>query len=210
MAELPSSGESSEGQQRGQSADQRRSSTSSPAAGTAVPCGRPPRHPPAGLPASGCRDGMRQARAGRHQDPTSARPAGPVAHTTALLPFASCLPGCSPAAGVRRLGADRAHRRPRDGAGPAPRRPAPRSRRSASMSPVPAARSPPGRAFPVPVTMHPPGLPAVEVVVVPAPGTTTAQDTHSALAARRRAVIRAAGTAPARTTTSAEAVWCPT
>jgi len=39
-----------------------RCSTSSPAAGTAVPCGLPPRHPPAGLPASGCRDGVRPAR----------------------------------------------------------------------------------------------------------------------------------------------------
>jgi hypothetical protein len=27
-----------------------------------VPCGLPPRHPPAGLPASGCRDGVRPAR----------------------------------------------------------------------------------------------------------------------------------------------------
>ena len=39
-----------------------RGSTSSPAAGTAVPWGLAPRHPPAGLPASGCRDGMRLAR----------------------------------------------------------------------------------------------------------------------------------------------------
>jgi len=37
-------------------------STPSAAAGTAVPCGLPPRHPPAGLPASGCRDGIRLAR----------------------------------------------------------------------------------------------------------------------------------------------------
>jgi len=37
-------------------------STPSAGAGTAVPCGLPPRHPPAGLPASGCRDGMRLAR----------------------------------------------------------------------------------------------------------------------------------------------------
>jgi len=58
--------------------------------------------------------------------------------------------------------------------------------------------------------MHPRELAAVEIVVVPARGTMTAQDTLRALAARpARAVIRAVGTSPARTTTSAEAVWCP-
>src|SRR5260221_1869249 len=39
-----------------------RCSTSSPAAGPPVPCGLPPRHAPAGLVASGCRDGQRLAR----------------------------------------------------------------------------------------------------------------------------------------------------
>jgi len=85
-----------------------RCGASSPAAGTAVPCGLPPRHPPAGLPASGCRDGLRLAGAGRHQDPTSGRPAGPVAHTTALLPFASCMLGCSPVTGASVARATRA------------------------------------------------------------------------------------------------------
>jgi hypothetical protein len=62
----------------------------------------------------------------------------------------------------------------------------------------------------VPVTTHPRGLPALDVVVAPALATMTAADTLSALAARAdRAIIRAVGTSPARTTTSAETVWCP-
>jgi hypothetical protein len=58
--------------------------------------------------------------------------------------------------------------------------------------------------------MHPRDLPAVEVAVAPAPATMTAEDTLNPLAARAtRAIIRAACTSPARTTTSADTVWCP-
>src|SRR5262245_43092083 len=47
--------------QDGRSAGAGRCSTSGPAAGTPVPWSLPARHPPAGLPASGCRDGLRLA-----------------------------------------------------------------------------------------------------------------------------------------------------
>jgi hypothetical protein len=58
------------------------------------------------------------------------------------------------------------------------------------------------------VTTRPRERSAVEVVVVPALETMTAADTLSALAApATRAVIRAVGTSPARTTTGADAVW---
>jgi len=61
-----------------------------------------------------------------------------------------------------------------------------------------------GARLTVPVTMHPRELPALEVVVVPALATMTAEDTLSAPAARAtRAVIRAVGMSPARTTASA-------
>jgi len=51
-----------------------------------------------------------------------------------------------------------------------------------------------GAGLTVPVTMHPRDLPAVDVVVVPALGTMTAEDTLSALAARgSRAIIRVLG-----------------
>jgi len=86
--------------------------------------------------------------------------------------------------GVRRLSADRAHRRPHDGAGPAAPAAGP------SIPPVgvdvtgTGRRVTTGAGLADPVTMHPRGLPAVEVVVVPALGTMTAADTPSALAAR--------------------------
>ena len=58
----------------------------------------------------------------------------------------------------------------------------------------------------VPVTMHLRELQAVDVVVVPALGTMTAEDTVSALAARTtRAIIRTVGGLDPRTTTVAAA-----
>jgi transcriptional regulator GlxA family with amidase domain len=62
-----------------------------------------------------------------------------------------------------------------------------------------------GAGLAVPVTMHPRELPAVDVVVVPALGTMTAQDTLGALAApASRAIIQALGDLdPAVTTVAA-------
>ena len=62
-----------------------------------------------------------------------------------------------------------------------------------------------GAGLAVPVTMHLRELPAVDVVVVPALGTMTAEDTLSALAARgTRAIIKALGDLdPGRTTVAA-------
>ena len=63
-----------------------------------------------------------------------------------------------------------------------------------------------GAGLTVPVTMHLRELPAVDVVVVPALGTMTAEDTLSALAARgSRAIIRALGDLDPRVTTAAAA-----
>jgi transcriptional regulator GlxA family with amidase domain len=63
-----------------------------------------------------------------------------------------------------------------------------------------------GAGLTVPVTMHLRELPAVDVVVVPALGTMTAEDTLSALAARgSRAIIRALGDLDPGVTTVAAA-----
>jgi transcriptional regulator GlxA family with amidase domain len=63
-----------------------------------------------------------------------------------------------------------------------------------------------GAGLTVPVTMHLRELPAVDVVVMPALGTMTAEDTLTALAARAtRAVIRAVGDLDPGTTTVAAA-----
>ena len=63
-----------------------------------------------------------------------------------------------------------------------------------------------GGGLTVPVTMHLRELPAVDVVVVPALGTMTAEDTLSALAARgSRAIIRALGNLDPGVTTVAAA-----
>jgi len=63
-----------------------------------------------------------------------------------------------------------------------------------------------GAGLTVPVTMHLRELPAVDVVVVPALGTMTAEDTLGALAARTtRAIISAVGDLDPGTTTVAAA-----
>jgi len=101
------------------------------------------------------------------------------------------------------LSPDRPHRHPLDGASPAPRRPTPRSRRSASMSPVAGAGSPVERACP-------PGgdAPARTAGSRGRRGAGARDDDRrgqlGALAARAtRAIIRAVGTSPTRITTSA-------
>ena len=81
---------------------------------------------------------------------------------------------------VLQLGADRAHRRPLGGAGPA-------SGVDPSIPPIRVDVAGAGReiitgaGLTVPVTMHLRDLPAVDVVVVPALGTMTAEDTLTVL-----------------------------
>ena len=93
---------------------------------------------------------------------------------------------------MRQPSADRAHRHPRDGACRAPRAPAP------LIGPVHVDVIGTGRTvttgagLTLPVTTHPRERSAAAVVVAPAPGTMTAADALSALAARAtRAIIRA-------------------
>jgi hypothetical protein len=186
-----------------------RCSASSPAAGTAVPCGLPPRHPPAGLPASGRRDGFRPARGRPPPGPyerAARRASGAYDRfATVCVTHAGLLArdGCFGSGLTAVIGVLSTAQAERPGAGP--------SILAIRVDVTGTGRTvTTGAGLTVPVTTHLSDLPAVDVVVAPALETMTAEDALSAPAARAtRAVISAVGTSPAGTTTSAKAVWCP-
>ena len=185
-----------------------RGSTSCPAAGTAVPWGLAPRHPPAGLPASGCRDGMRLARG---QPPPglyerlARRASGAydslatvcVTHAGLLASdkcFSSALTACI---GIRSTAqAQRPGGRPRDPADPR------QCRRYRAQGLQWGGPDRPGD-----------DAPARTAGSRGRRGAGARDDDRrgqlGALAARAtRAIIRAVGTSPTMITTSADTVWC--
>ncbi len=95
--------------------------TSSPGGGDSGAMRPAAAAPPAGLPASGCRDGMRLARG---PPPGPYERLAPPGQWRIRQPCYRLRHACRAARRrrVRQLSADRAHRRPLDGAGPAPRR----------------------------------------------------------------------------------------
>jgi hypothetical protein len=165
--------------------------------------------PPAGLPASGCRDGIRLAMGrptpGPYERPARRASGAYDSLATVCVTHAGLLAsdGCVGPALTALIDVLSTAQAERPGAGPS----IPAIRVDVTGT---GRRVTTGAGLTVPVTMHPRDLPAPGVVVVPALATMTAERTLSALAARAtRGDHQGRRHVPASVPRGADTAWCP-